>query len=128
MRNSRSGVVSQETVKRTDRHPTSIAAFAVENSTMRIEPLGDQIVIKRLEAEEITVGGIVLPDSAQQKPQQGRVLSVGDGRLLPNGSRTDPQVSEGDRVMFASYAGNEVIVDNEMLLIMSEEHIFAILD
>lgn len=95
---------------------------------MRIEPLGDQIVIKRLEAEEITVGGIVLPDSAQQKPQQGRVLSVGDGRLLPNGSRTDPQVSEGDRVMFASYAGNEVIVDNEMLLIMSEEHIFAILD
>jgi chaperonin GroES len=95
---------------------------------MRIEPLGDQVVIKRVEAEETTAGGIVLPDSAQEQPQQGRVLSVGGGPMLPNGNRGEPQVSEGDRVLFASYAGNEVIVDDEKLLIMSEDNILAILD
>jgi chaperonin GroES len=95
---------------------------------MRIEPLGDKVVIKRLEAEKQTAGGIVLPDSAREKPQQGRVLSVGDGRLLPDGSRVAHQVSEGDRVLFASYAGTEVGVDDEKLLIMSEDDILAIFD
>lgn len=95
---------------------------------MRIEPLGDKVVIKRLEAEKQTAGGIVLPDSAREKPQQGRVLSVGDGRLLPDGSRVAHQVSEGDRVLFASYAGTEVAVDDEKLLIMSEDDILAIFD
>jgi chaperonin GroES len=95
---------------------------------MRIEPLGDKVVIKRLEAEQQTAGGILLPDSAQEKPQQGRVLSVGDGRLLPDGTRIGHQVSEGDRVLFASYAGTEVGVDEETLLIMSEDDILAIVD
>lgn len=95
---------------------------------MRIEPLGDKVVIKRLEAEQQTAGGIVLPDSAREKPQQGRVLSVGDGRSLPDGSRAAHQVSEGDRVLFASYAGAEVGVDAETLLIMSEDDILAIVD
>jgi chaperonin GroES len=95
---------------------------------MRIEPLGDKVVIKRLEAEQQTAGGILLPDSAQEKPQQGRVLSVGDGRLLPDGTRVVQQVSEGDRVFFASYAGSEVGVDEETLLIMSEDDILAIVD
>ena len=95
---------------------------------MRIEPLGDKVVIKRLEAEETTAGGIVLPDTAQEKPQQGRVLSVGDGRLLADGSRAPHQVSEGDRVLLASYAGTEVVVDDQTLLIMSEDDVLAVLD
>ena len=95
---------------------------------MRVEPLGDKVVVKRLEAEETTAGGIVLPDSAKEKPQQGRVLSVGDGRLLPDGQRASHQVQEGDRVLFTSYAGTDVLVDDEELLIMSEDDILAILD
>lgn len=95
---------------------------------MRIEPLGDNIVVKRLEAEETTTGGIVLPSSAQDKPTQGKVLSVGDGKLLADGSRAAHQVKEGDRVFFLSYAGTEVVVDDERLLIMSEDEILAILE
>jgi chaperonin GroES len=81
-----------------------------------------------MESVEKTPGGIVLPDSARDKPIQGRVLSVGDGRMLPNGERAPHQVSEGDRVVFSSYAGAEVIVDNEEVLIMSEGDILAVLD
>lgn len=95
---------------------------------MRVEPLGDKVVVKRLDAEETTAGGIVLPDAAQEKPQQGRVLSVGDGRLLEDGSRAAPQVKEGDRVIFTSYAGTEVLVADDPLLIMSEDEILAVLD
>lgn len=95
---------------------------------MRVEPLGDKVVVKRIEAEGTTAGGIVLPDSALERPQQGRVLSVGDGRRLPDGGRAAHQVSEGDRVLFARYAGTEVVVDNEELLIMSEDDILAVLE
>ena len=95
---------------------------------MRVEPLGDKVVIKRLESEETTAGGIVLPDTAQEKPQQGRVLSVGDGTLLADGSRAPHQVSEGDRVLFANWAGTEIVVDDQELLIMSETDILAVLD
>ncbi|MDG2380517.1 MAG: co-chaperone GroES [Pirellulaceae bacterium] len=94
---------------------------------MRVEPLGDRVVVKRLEAEERTPGGIVLPDSVRETPQQGRVLSVGDGRLLRDGLRAPHQVREGDRVLFASYAGADVMVDDEPLLIMGEDDILAIL-
>lgn len=94
---------------------------------MRIEPLGDKIVVKRMDADETTEGGIVLPDSAREKPQQGRVLSVGAGRLLEDGSRAKPQVDEGDRVLFTSYAGTEVKVDDGELLIMTESDILAVL-
>ena len=95
---------------------------------MRLEPIGDKVVVKRLEAEVKTAGGIVLPDSAQEKPKQGRVLSVGDGRLMKDGSRVKHEVREGDRVLFSSYAGSEVVIDKEELLIMSEEEILAILE
>ena len=95
---------------------------------MKVEPLGDKVVLKRLEAEEVTAGGIVLPDSAQERPQQARVLSVGDGRLLEDGSRSPHQVQEGDRVLFASYAGTDVEVDGEELLILSEDEILAVLE
>ena len=95
---------------------------------MKVVPLGDKIVVKRLEAVATTSGGIVLPDSAQEKPQQGRILSVGDGILLPDGSRAKALVSEGDRVLFSSYSGTEVLVDDENLLIMREDDILAILN
>ncbi|QDU98403.1 co-chaperone GroES [Lignipirellula cremea] len=95
---------------------------------MRVEPIGDKVVIKRMEPELKTSGGIFLPDSAQGKPQEGRVLSVGDGRALPDGGRSKPQVREGDRVIFARYGGSEVIVDNEELLILSEDEILAVLE
>lgn len=95
---------------------------------MKVVPLGDKVAIKRLESEETTAGGIVLPDSARERPQQGRVLSLGDGRLLPDGSRVAHQVSEGDRVLFARYAGAEVLVDDEEVLIMSEDEILAVFE
>ena len=95
---------------------------------MKVEPLGEKVVVKRLEAEEITAGGIVLPDSAREKPQQGRVLSVGDGKLLPDGKRAAHQVKEGDRVFFTSFAGTDIVVADEELLIMSEDDILAVID
>ena len=93
---------------------------------MKIVPVGDKVVIKRLESEATTTGGIVLPGSAQQKPSEGRVLSVGQGRELLDGSRIQPQVNEGDRIVFSSYAGMEITVNDEELLIMSEEEILAV--
>ena len=93
---------------------------------MKVVPLGEKVVVKRLEADEMTAGGIILPDTAKEKPAQGRVLSVGDGSLLPDGTRAEHQVSEGDRVLFRSYSGTEVVVDGEELLIMSEDEILAI--
>jgi len=94
---------------------------------VRVVPLGDKVVVKRLQAEEKTAGGIMLPSSAQENPQEGRVLSVGDGPLLPTGERSPQQVREGDRVVFRSYAGTEVKVDGEKLLILREEDILAVL-
>ena len=93
-----------------------------------IRPLDDRVVVEPSEAEETTAGGIVLPDSAQEKPAEGRVLSVGDGALLPDGERAEHQVSEGDRVLFSSYAGTEVEVDGQELLIMSEQDVLAVID
>ena len=92
---------------------------------MKVVPLCDKVVVKRLDAEQTTPGGIVLPDAAQEKPRQGRVLSVGDGRLLPNGIRTAHQVCEGDRILFERYAGTEMAINGEELL-MSEDEILAV--
>jgi chaperonin GroES len=93
---------------------------------MTLTPLGDKVVVQRTEAEETTAGGIVLPDSAKEKPAEGRVLSVGDGRLSSDGSRIPLQVHDGDRVLFSSYAGTEIEVDGQALLIMSESDILAV--
>ncbi|MCY2992084.1 MAG: co-chaperone GroES [Planctomycetota bacterium] len=95
---------------------------------MKVVPLGDKVAVRRLEAEETTAGGVMLPESAREQMLQGRVLSVGDGRLLPDGVRAPHQVNEGDRVLFGQYTGIEVIVDNEPLLIMNEDEILAVLD
>jgi chaperonin GroES len=95
---------------------------------MKVVPLNDKIVVKRLEAEEKTAGGIVLPDTAKEKPKQGKVLSLGDGKLLESGKRASFQVKEGDRVLFTSYAGNEVNIDGDEYLIMTEDDILAVVE
>ncbi len=92
----------------------------------KIKPVGEKIILKRLEAEEVTKGGIVLPESAKEKPKEGRVIELGEGRLLDNGTRVPFTVAKDDRVIFSSYAGTEVKVDGEEYLILSEDEILAI--
>jgi len=95
---------------------------------MKLRPLGDKVVVKRVEAEERTSGGIVLPDTAKEKPQRGKVISVGSGKLLDSGERVAPSVKAGDRVLFSSYAGTEVKIDGNELLVMDESDILAVLE
>jgi chaperonin GroES len=95
---------------------------------MKIRPLADKILIRRLEAEEKTKGGIVLPDTAKEKPKRGKVVAVGEGKLLDDGSRAAFQVKKGDEVIFTSYAGTEIKVDGEEMLIMTEDDVLAIVE
>jgi chaperonin GroES len=95
---------------------------------MKIRPLADRVIVKRLEAESVTAGGIVLPDSAQEKPQRGKVVSVGAGKILDDGSLGKMQVKKGNSVLFSSYAGSEVKIDGKEYLIMNESDIMAILE
>ena len=95
---------------------------------MKIRPLNDKLLVKRLDAEEKTKGGIVLPDTAKEKPKEGKVISVGTGKLLENGERAKPQVSAGDRVLFNSYAGTEVKVEGVEHLILTEDDVLAIVE
>ena len=97
-------------------------------SKIKIKPLADKVLIKRLEAEAKTKGGIVLPDTAKEKPKRGKIVSVGDGKLLDDGSRSDLQVKVGDIVLFSSYGGTEIKIDNEEYLIMEESEIMAVLE
>jgi chaperonin GroES len=97
-------------------------------SGVKLQPLGDRVVVERDESEEKTSGGILLPDTAKDKPARGRVISVGNGRLLDDGSRSEMQVSVGDRVIFSSYAGETFRVDDRELLLMREDDILAVLE
>lgn len=92
-----------------------------------LRPLGDKVIIKRVEAEDVTAGGIVLPDTAREKPKRGIVQAVGSGRLLDNGERSPIQVNKNDEVLFTSYAGTEIKVNGEELLIMDESDILAVI-
>lgn len=94
----------------------------------KLRPLGDKILVKRLEAETKTKSGIVLPDSAKEKPKQGTVIAVGEGKRLDNGSLSTFNVKKGDRILFTSYAGTEVKIDGEELMIMSEDDVLAIVE
>lgn len=95
---------------------------------MNIQPLGDRVVIKPLEAENKTKGGIVLPDTAKEKPQEGKVVAVGKGKVLDNGTLQPLEVKAGDKVLYGKYSGNEITTkDGEELLIMREEDILAII-
>jgi chaperonin GroES len=93
---------------------------------MSLMPLGDRVLVKRSEAEEKTAGGIVLPDTAKEKPKQGVVEAVGSGRVLDSGERVPLAVKKGDTVLFTSYAGNEVKIDGEEFLLMREEDVLAV--
>lgn len=91
----------------------------------KLQPLGDRIVVKPIEQEEMTKGGIVLPDTAKEKPQEGEIIAVGPGKLTEDGNRLPLDVKVGDRVIFAKYAGTEVKLDDEKLLIMHESDVMA---
>ena len=95
---------------------------------MAVKPLGDKILVKRLEAQEVTKGGIVLPDSAKEKPKEGKVVAVGPGKITDDGARGEMQLKKGDRILFTSYAGTEIKVDGEEFLIMSEDDVLAVVE
>lgn len=93
----------------------------------KIRPLGDRVVVKPIQREEVTKSGIVLPDTAKEKPQRGQVIAVGPGRMTDEGKRLPMEVKVGDEVLFAKYAGTELKIDEEDYLILSEKDILAIL-
>jgi chaperonin GroES len=93
---------------------------------LRVRPLGDKVIVKRLEAEEKTAGGILLPDTAKEKPKRGIVLSVGSGKLLDDGTRGEMQVKKDDEVLFTSYAGSEIKINGEEYIIMDETDILGV--
>ena len=102
-------------------------AAVKEVSKVKLIPLGDRLVVQREEGNERTAGGIFLPDSAKDKPTRGVVVNVGDGRLLEDGSRSKLQVKPGDKVLFTSYAGEQIEVDGEEFLLMSESEVLAVI-
>lgn len=94
---------------------------------MNIRPLGDRVVIRPMERDEVTKSGIVLPDTAREKPQEGEIIAVGTGRLLESGTRQPLEVKVGDKAMYAKYAGTEIKIDGEDFLILRESDILALL-
>ncbi len=95
---------------------------------MKTKPIGEKLLVKRLEAEGKTAGGIVLPESAKEKPKEGTVIALGDGKLLDSGKRSKFQVKKGDRVVFSSYAGTEIKIGVEEYILMSEDDILAVIE
>ena len=95
---------------------------------MNLKPLNDRVIVKRVEEEQKTAGGIIIPDTAKEKPIQGEVLAVGSGKVLEDGNRKPLDVKAGDRVLFGKYAGTDIKVEGEELLIMREDDILAIVE
>jgi chaperonin GroES len=95
---------------------------------MKIRPLQDRVIVKRVDEEEKTAGGIIIPDSAKEKPMEGEVVAVGNGKVLENGTKIAPDVKAGDRVLFGKYAGTEVKIDGVEHLIMREDDILGIIE
>ncbi len=95
---------------------------------MNIKPLQDRVIVKRLEEEEKTAGGLIIPDAAKEKPQSGKILAVGPGKVLDNGTKVELTVKEGDTVLFGKYAGTEIKIDGEEVLIMREDDILGIVE
>ena len=95
---------------------------------MKIRPLADKVLVERIEAESKTAGGIVLPDTAKEKPQRGKVVAVGEGKVQDDGSRRKMEVKKGDLILFTSYAGSEIKVDGKEYLIMDESDIMAVIE
>ena len=99
-----------------------------KTKTMTVTPLGDRVLVKRVAADEKTKGGIILPDTAKEKPREGIVVAVGNGKLLDSGKRQDMSVKKNDRVLFSSYAGSEIKMDGEEMLILGEDEILAVIE
>jgi chaperonin GroES len=95
---------------------------------MKIRPLHDRLIVKRLEEEEKTKGGIIIPDNAKEKPQQGEVIAVGSGKVLEDGKKSTLEVKKGDKVLFGKYSGTEIKIDGEEYLMMKEEDILGIVE
>jgi chaperonin GroES len=95
---------------------------------MKVKPLQDRLVIKRLEEEEKTKGGIIIPDAAKEKPQEGRVIAVGDGKVLESGQRSPVSVKVGDKILFGKYSGTEIKIDGEEHLILREDDVLAVIE
>jgi chaperonin GroES len=95
---------------------------------MKVRPLHDRVIVKRLEEEERTKGGIIIPDTAREKPIEGKVIAVGDGKIKEDGTKIPLEVKKGDRVLFAKYAGTEIKIDGEEHLMMREDDILAIIE
>jgi chaperonin GroES len=95
---------------------------------MNLKPLGDRLIVKPVDEEETTASGIVLPDTAKEKPQKGKVIAVGDGRITKDGKRRELQVKVGDNILFTSYAGEEIKLQDEKVLLMREDDILAVID
>jgi chaperonin GroES len=99
--------------------------ISVEVTHMKLKPLGDRLIVKAVEEEETTASGIVLPDTAKEKPQKGKVLAVGDGKLDDSGNRIPLDVSEGDEVLYSKYGGTEIKVEGDDLLVLRESDVLA---
>ena len=95
---------------------------------MNVRPLHDRLIIQRLEEGEQTIGGIIVPDSAKEKPQRGKVFAVGQGKVRDDGSRQPPDVKDGDTILFGKYSGQEIKIDGEEYLILREDEVLAIID
>ena len=93
---------------------------------MRLRPLHDRILVKRVDPENVVKGGIIIPDTAKEKPQEGVVIAAGNGKILENGSRLEMSLKEGDRILFGKYSGSEAKIDGEEFLIMREEDVLAV--
>jgi chaperonin GroES len=96
--------------------------------SMKVRPLHDRILVKREEESEEKIGGIIIPDTAKEKPQRGKVVAVGNGKILEDGKRVALDVKSGDRILFGKYSGNEVKIDGDDYLILREEDVLAILE
>lgn len=107
---------------------TMTKAKKKSSDAVKIQPLGDRVVVEREESESKTAGGIVLPESAKDKPSRGTVIAIGDGRLLDDGKRSKLQVKIGDKVLFTSYAPESIKINDEELLLMREEDILAVIE
>jgi len=100
----------------------------MKGANMNLRPLNDRVVVKRVEEEEKTKGGIIIPDTAKEKPIQGEVLAVGSGRIMEDGTKRALDVKKGDRVLFGKYAGTEITLEGQEVLIMREDDILAIFE
>lgn len=119
-KNDENVVKKEETIAKKEE------TVAKKEDSLKIRPMGDKVLVKRLEAEEKTAGGIVLPEAAKEKPKEGKVVEVGIGKLLDNGTRANFTVKKDDRIIFSSYAGTEIKIDGVEYLILSEDEILAI--